>query len=192
MVGGNRVTQNRQRPCLDDVHHRRWRHAHPLKIGGICDISRPSAPLIGVRTFDLYLLPMRVAFIDLCIARGEHRTVDVCGHDIMHFLIGGPDIAQIYIAAVRCLTNGRRSEVFGHCALKRVGDNQGRRRQEVGAHIGRHAAFKVAVARNDGGRNNIMAINRSRNRFRQWTGVTDAGCAAIADQVKTNRVQIRG
>ena len=191
MVGGDGIAQDRQRLCLDDVHHRRGRHAHPFKIWRIGDIGRPCAPCIGVRTFDLDLLPMRIAFIDRGIARGEHRTVDVCGHDIMHLLVGGPDVAQIHVRTVGRLPNRRRGEVFGHGALERISDHQRRRGQEVCAHIGRHAAFKVAVARNDRGSDNVMAVNRRRNRLGQWSRIADAGGAAIADQVKADRIQIR-
>jgi hypothetical protein len=38
-------------------------------------------------------------------------------------------------------------EVLDHRALERIGDDQRRRGQEVGAHVGADAAFEVAVAR---------------------------------------------
>ena len=148
MVGGDAIAQNRQRFRVDNVADRCRCHAHAVKIGRIGHISAARAPLIGFAALDLDRLPMFVALIDAGIAAFEHFAADRGSHRLVDFLIAGPNIAQIHIHTVRTGANGRGREIFGHGAFQRIGNDQRRRGQKVCAHVGRHASFKVAVARN--------------------------------------------
>src|SRR3546814_12434132 len=50
-----------------------------------------------------------------------------------------------------------------------------------------HTAFEVAVARQHGGGDDIVAVDRLRNRRRERPRIADAGGAAIADEIIADR-----
>src|SRR3546814_17806538 len=60
---------------------------------------------------------------------------DVCSSDL--------------VGAILVLPQRRRGHVLGDGALQRIGDDQGRRGEIVGAGVGRHAALEIAVAGKD-------------------------------------------
>jgi acyl dehydratase len=92
------------------------------------------------------------AFHIAAINAGRHR--------VGHFLIAGPNILQIHVLPVRPLTDWRGDKIFGYRAFQGIGHNERRRGQEIGPHIWRDAAFKIAIARQDRGRDDIAAVNR--------------------------------
>ncbi len=69
-------------------------------------------------------------------------------------------------------------------------DHQRRRGEVVRLHIGRDAAFEVAVARQHSGGDDAVIVDRLRDVFRQRAGVADAGGAAETDQVEADLVEI--
>ena len=191
MVGGDGIAEDRQRLGLDNVRDRRRGHAQPLEIGWIGDIGRSRAPLIGVRSGNVDRLPMRVALIDIGIARLEHRPVDRARDGGRDLVVGRPDVLEIHVVTRRADADRRGQEILDHRALERIGDHQRRRREEVGAHVRRHAPFEIAVARNHGGGDQPIFIDRSADRGRQRPRIADAGGAAIAHQIETDGVQMR-
>ena len=136
VVGGDRIAEDRERFCIDDVGNRRRGHFQTFEIRRVGDIGAACAPLIGFRTFDVDLLPMFVALIDVGIARLEHFAADIRGHQIVDFGVGGPDILQEDVITGLVLPDRGGGEILGHRALQCIGDNQRRRSEEVGAHIG--------------------------------------------------------
>ena len=53
-----------------------------------------------------------------------------------------------------------------------------------------NATLEIAVAGQDAGANNVAARYRVRDLGLQWTGVADAGRAAVADRVEADLLQI--
>ena len=101
-----------------------------------------------------------------------------------------PDVLQVDRLAIL----GRGDRVFRdvdvHVAGDGIGDDQRRRGEIVGAHVGADAALEVAVAREHRDRDEIILVDRFRDFRRQRTGVADARGAAIADEVEAERVEI--
>src|SRR3546814_20272187 len=64
--------------------------------------------------------------------------------------------------------------------------------EEVGAYVGRHAALEIAIARKHAGRDDVVLVDRLRDRGRERPRIADAGGAAIADEVEAERVEIFG
>jgi hypothetical protein len=81
------------------------------------------------------------------------------------FLVGRPDVLEEHVLAVLALADRGGGEVFDHRALQRVGDDQRRRGEEVRAHVGRDAAFEVAVAREHRGGDEAVFVDRLADRF---------------------------
>ena len=75
-------------------------------------------------------------------------------------------------------------------AGQRIGDDERRRGEIVGAHIGIDAAFEIAVAGEHRGGDEIVLADRFRDRLRQRAGIADAGGAAIADEIEAELVEI--
>ena len=78
----------------------------------------------------------------------EHGGVDLA-HGFGDFLSAGPDVAQVYQDAVVVVAQGVAADVGAHGAGHCVGDDQQRRGEPVGFYQRVHAAFEVAVARED-------------------------------------------
>ena len=79
--------------------------------------------------------------------------------------------------------------VGAHRALQRISDHQRRRGEIIGAAVGRHAAFEVAVAGKDADRDQVIVVDRLADRLWQRAGIADAGRAAVADEVEAERVR---
>ena len=77
-----------------------------------------------------------------------------------------------------------------HRAGDRIGDDQRRRGEIVGAHVGVDAALEIAVAREHRGGDEIVLVDRLGDLRRQRSGIADAGGAAEADQVEAELVEI--
>ncbi len=68
---------------------------------------------------------------------------DCCGN----LGLRGPDILQIYVPTIPACAEGIIVQVDIHAAGNGIGDNQRRAGQIVHAHLGMHAAFEIAIAR---------------------------------------------
>ena len=116
----------------------------------------------------------------------RHGGVDEVGD----FLVRGPDVFQIDRLAVFRGAQGLGRQVDVHITGQRIGDNQGRGGEVVGAHVGADAPFEISVARQDGGRHQITLGDGSRDFRLQRAGVADAGGAAITDEVEADGVEV--
>jgi hypothetical protein len=86
--------------------------------------------------------------------------------------------------------DGVGGKVDVHVARQRIGHNQRRRGEVVGAHIGADPALEVAVARQDRGRDQVALGDGLGNLRLERAGVADAGGAAIAHEVEADGVEI--
>ena len=127
---------------------------------------------------------------------GEHVRVLALEHGgrdlrdgFLDFRVGGPDVAQEHVGAVRVLPQGFALQVDARGAGDGVGDHQRRRREPVRAHFLMHPALEVAVAGEHRGNDQIAARDRLGNRLWQRPGVADAGRAAVADEVEAHLIQ---
>ena len=82
-------------------------------------------------------------------------------------------------------------QVDRHLARQRVGHDERRRRQVVGAHRLLDATFEVAVAAQDRCHHQILRLDFRRDVVGQRPAVADAGGAAVADQVEAELIEIR-
>ena len=82
--------------------------------------------------------------------------------------------------------------VAADIAHQRISDDQRRRGEVVGAAVGRHAAFEIAVARQHRRHDEVMLGDRRRQRRGERARIADAGGAAIADEVEADRVEVFG
>ena len=81
-------------------------------------------------------------------------------------------------------------EILAHRAGERIGDDQRRRGEIVGARLRIDAALEVAVAGEHRGDDEILVVDGVGDLLGQRAGVADAGGAAVADEVEAERVEI--
>ena len=77
--------------------------------------------------------------------------------------IGGPDVLQVHVVAVRVGAERLGLEVEVHRAGERVGDDQRRGGQVVHLDVRADAAFEVAVAGKHGGDGQVVGVDRLGN-----------------------------
>ena len=87
------------------------------------------------------------------------------------------------------MPSGLAREIDLHRARERIGDDQRRRGEIVGAHVRIDAALEVAVARQHRGGDQIVLADRRGNLRRERAGIADAGRAAEADDVEAELVE---
>ena len=191
MVGGDAVAKQTQDAGVQNVFHTLWRHGHAVKVRRVGDIGRLGGPIIGLAARDLDRLPIHIALEHIGIATGKHLCRHIFAHDGRNFRRGWPHVFQIDRLAIRAGAQRLLVEVNLHRACERISDNQWRRGQIIGACVWVDAAFKVAVARQHRGSNQITSDNGLGNFFGQWPRVTDTCGAAITYQVEAHGVQIR-
>src|SRR3546814_2050206 len=106
---------------------------------------------------------------------------DVCSSDLIgvdqvaDFLVGRPDVLEEHVRAVAVGAERRGFHILGHSALDRIGDDERGRGEEVGAYVGRHAALEIAIARKNAGRDDVVLVDRLRDRGRERPRIADAG-----------------
>ena len=134
-------------------------------------------------------LPVGVALEDVGVAAFEHFARDVFGDEVLDFFVRGPDVLEEDGLAVGARAERLGGEVFLHGAGERVGDDERRRGEVVGLHVGRDAAFEVAIAGEDGGGDEAVLVDGLRDGGAQRAGISDAGGAAEADDVEADGVE---
>ena len=174
---------------VDDVLDRLRRHRHALEIGRVLDIGRTHVPGVGGAGGRSDLLPVGVAVEHAGIFGLEHLRGDGVVDEILDFLAGRPDVREIDGLAALVVADRLLGEVDLHRAGERVGDDQRRRGEIVGAHVGIDAPLEIAIAREHRGRDEIVLGDRRRNRRRQRARIADAGRAAVADDVEAELVE---
>ena len=97
---------------------------------------------------------------------------------------------EINVLAILVLSKRFGAQVDIDRAGESKGDDERGRHQEIGTNVLVHAGFEVAVAGQDAGRHEIVLGNRFLERGMQRARISDAGCAAVADGLKTELVEV--
>ena len=103
--------------------------------------------------------------------------------------LSGQMSLQEHRIAVPVVAERLGGQILGDRSGQRIGDDQRRRGQVVRLHVGRHAAFEIAVAGQHRGGDQSLVVDGLGDRRRQRTGIADAGGAAEADQVEADLVE---
>ena len=133
---------------------------------------------------------MLVTLEDVAVAVCEHLLVDVVANDLRDFLGGRPDVLQVDRVAVLVGAERVLGDVHQQRTGDGIGDDQRRRGQVVGAHVRVDAALEVAIAGQHRAGDQVAIGDGLGDFLRQRAGVADAGCAAVADEVEAEGVEI--
>ena len=133
---------------------------------------------------------MGVALEHVGVFPGEHLLGDGLAHDRVDLAARRPDVFQKDLVALLVHAQRLLEQIGIHRACERVGDDQRRRGEIVGAHVGIDAALEIAIAREHRRGNEVLVVDRFRDLRRKRAGIADAGGAAEADEVVAELVQI--
>src|SRR5690606_41850530 len=147
-------------------------------------------PCEGGTLWGVQCLPACVTFEDSVVALGEHFLVNRRVNDLLDLDRRWPDVLQEDIVALGVLAQCVGLEVEVHGASQCVSDDQWRGSQVVHLHVRVDAAFEVAVTRQDCGCCEIVGVDGLGDLSIQWTGVTDASCATVADNDDAELLQV--
>ncbi len=88
---------------------------------------------------------MLVALEHISILGFEHVTRNIGRDELGNLLVGRPDVLQVHVLTIGAFADWLFGEILGYRAGECVCDNQRRRSQVVGLHIGTDATFEVAI-----------------------------------------------
>ena len=190
VVGGDRIEEQAENARVDDILDRLAAFRHVFEIRRVLHVGGTVVPLEGQSALDGDLAPVGVALEHIGVFFGEHLLVDALADHGRDLFACRPDIAQIDLAAFLVGAERSLGDVDLHRTGNRVGDDERRRRQVVGAHVGVDAAFEVAIAGQHRGRHQVVLVDRFGNLLGQRTRIADAGGAAEADEIEAQRIEI--
>ncbi len=190
MIGGDGISEHRERTRPTNIAHRRRRHGHAVEVGRILHVGGFLVPGVALARRNLDARPVFVAGEDACVTLAEHLRVDRTQQRFLHFLVARPDVGQHDGLAVLAGAQRLLGQIDIEGAGERVRHHQGGRGQEIHPHLRMHTAFEVAVTRQDGAGDQIAGFHAGRDFRLQRTGVADTRRAAVADDVEAHRGQI--
>ena len=102
-------------------------------------------------------------------------------HQCGNFGISRPDVFQIDRFAVAAHAERIFGQIGAHGAGNAIGNDEGRAGEIIGAQIGVHAGFEIAVTREHGASDEVLRYHRLFDLGVERTGGTHAGGAAISN-----------
>ena len=190
MVGGDRVAQEGQHTGAVDIGDRVRRGLHAVEEGLLAHIGGLVVPREQLAFRHVEALPAVVAVEHGGVVLEEHLAAHAAVDHGGDLGIGGPDVLQVHVVAVRVGAERLGLEVEVHRAGERVGDDQRRGDQVVHLDVRADAAFEVAVAGEHGGDGQVVGVDRLGNLGQQRAGVADAGGAAEADELVAECIEV--
>ena len=156
----------------------------------IPDVGRIRFPSIEIALGGGQRPPAIVAAEDVGVLPLEHVARDGAEHRLLNLAFARPDVAQVHRLAVGPLAQRLGRQIGRHPPGERIGDDERRRGEIVGAHLRLDAAFEIAVARQHRGDDEVPVADHLRHLVGQRSAVADAGRAAVADKVEPELLEI--
>ena len=147
MVGGHGITEQCEHAGAMNVFDGIRCGLHAIEERLLTHVGGILIPCEQFAFWNVKSFPTMVAFEYGRVILQEHLTADGTVHHGGNLAIGGPDILQIHIVAVRILAKRLGFKIEIHGASERIGDDERRRCQVVHLDVRADAAFEVAVAR---------------------------------------------
>ena len=149
MIGRNRVAENPQRTCADDVFDLSGFHREILEEWRFMNVVALLVPLINVARAGRNFVPLRVLIGKIAIKFSKNFRRKGGLHSVTHFGQAGPEVPQKRFLPVFILADRFFSQVEIDAACEGERDNQGRRHQEIGFDILVNTRFEITVSGKD-------------------------------------------
>ena len=160
MIGSDGIEEKAEHARVDNVAQRLRIARHAGEIGRVLHVGRFLVPRIGQRRLHRDAAPVGIALEHVGIFFGEHLLGDGLAHDGVDLAARRPDIFQKDLVPLLVHAQRLLEQVAIHRACERVGDDQRRRGEIVGAHVGVDAALEIAIAREHRRGDEILVVDR--------------------------------
>ena len=184
VVGGHGIAQQRQHARAVDFADGPGRGSEADEERRLLNVSRGVLPWVKRAAGHGNGIPSGVAVPGILVTLAEHLRADGAAQGFTHFRLRRPDVAQVDGVALAVFAQRFGGQVDIHGARQRVSHHQRRRRQVIRAHLGMHAALKIAIAGKHRRGHQLALGHRARHFRRQRPAVADARGAAITHQVE--------
>src|SRR6185503_7270334 len=191
MVGGNRVAENRERSRAHHLSQRLKRVAETIEVRRLANISRFRLPFVNVSGAARNVIPERILFRKAAVESSISLRIKRRVHQLFDLLHAGPDVTQIDLLTVIARAEWLARHIDVDLSSQRKRDDKRRAHQKVCLDTLVHARFEVAIAGKHRRRNDVAFADNLFERRIEWSGVSDTGRAAVADEVEPKLVQIR-
>src|SRR2546422_1961700 len=175
VVGGHAVAKDGQHAGLLDFLDLGRFHRHLLEVRSAADVGGIFFPGVGFALWHGEAAPALVALKDFAVTLGEHVGGDRLLNRFLDLALRRPDVGKIDGGAVAAFANGILAQIGVDASGKREGDHQRRRHQVIRANLGVDAAFKVAIAGENGGDHQLLLVDGLRYFGGERAGGADAG-----------------
>ena len=189
MVGRNGITELEEYPRSLDGLDGRWLWRNSLEEGWKLDVGARIFPCVQLGGVDGDGVPLRF-LRRIRVSGPEHLRVDAACDSSLNLFIGGPDVFQIdgLSVGVSADSIGIKIDIQGSC--DRIGYHEGWAREVARLDLIVNSPFKVAVSRDDTTDDELAFVDSGFDIGIQWTGVPDAGGAAIANGIEPECCQV--
>ena len=190
MISSDRVIEHSQDSRTVNILHRFGFLGHALEEGWLLNIGRVGIPFeefacgVGEGT------PAFIALKHGCVVLREHFGSDGFSDQLAYFFRCGPDIPQVDRLAFVVCAYGVFSQVDINSTGERIGHHERRRGEKAGTHLWVNTSLKVAITTEHSRDHKIVFLDGLSNGIEQGTTITDTGCAAVANQVEAQLVQV--
>ncbi len=167
-------------------------HRHALEERRLAHVGRVAVPRETAALGNRQALPPRVAAEHVAVATAEHVGGHGLEHRLLQLVLGRPDVFQIDRPSRRVVAERLGRDVRRDPSRQRVGDDQWRRGEVVGANVLLNPAFEVAVAAQHRADHKVLLAHGRGDLLRQRTAVPDARRAAVADKIEPELIEIGG
>ncbi len=162
---GDAVAEQTQDARAANVANRSRFFRHTVEVRRLPDVGGRRFPREAVAFGDRQAAPAFVTLEHLCVTLAKHRRLNRAANDIGDFLRRWPDLAEEH-RPIHADAEWLVVKVDIDAARERVGDNERRRRQIIGAHFLLNPTFEVAIARQHRADDQVAFADRIRDRFR--------------------------
>ena len=184
------ITKNSQRPRVPNLLDLSRRHREVLKEGRLVDVIALLIPLVNLSRARWYFVPFRILPGEIAVEPAENFRRQRRLHGVANFLEAWPEIAQENFLAIGTFPHRLFRKVEIDAARQGEGDHEGRRHQEIRFDVLVDARFKIAVPGKDRSRDEIKFADRLLNFRMKRPRISDAGGAAVADDVEPELIEI--
>ena len=190
VVGRHAVAQRQEHACPLDAARGRGLARHLREERRLLDVGAGGVPVVELAGAGGHGVPARIRLPHAVVAGLELARLHRFRHGAAHLLRGGPDVAEVHRPAVGAGADRIGVEVDVGRARQGVGHDQRGTGKPVGLHQRIDAPLEVAVSRQDGRGDQIPLLHRAGHGLGQRPGVADAGGAAVAHRLESERVEI--
>jgi hypothetical protein len=189
VIRSHRVAQKREHARATDIPTGLGLALHPFEVGSLEDVGRGRLPGEPLPLRNRETAPRFVSIEHVRVPLSVHLGLDRVRDRLLDLLDGGPEVPEIDRLPLGILAERLLSQIQVHPTGEGVGHHERGGSEVVRANVRIDASLEVPVSRENGADDQVLLLDRARDRVGEWAAVPDAGRAAVADQVEAELLE---